>query len=443
MFRLPSRSALRTALLATAAFGAGAVSTSLAGATSRAASPFDLFDQLARVLVVVEKEYVEPVDRAKLLRGALKGMVAELDPHSAYLPASDYAALRQDTEGRFGGIGVEVEFQVDHATVIAPVEGSPAQRAGVRPGDRILRIDGTPLAELSPPEIVRRMRGPTGTRVELLIARAGLDQPLVLRIERQEIVVSSVTSELLDGRVAYIRLKQFQAGTHEELLQHAARLRERSAGMLTGVLLDLRGNPGGLVDEAVAVADEFVGEGIIYSTRHRGRVVDEVHATPYGVLSGGPVVVLVNEMSASAAELVAGALQDAHRATIVGARTFGKGSVQTLIDLPQGDGLRLTTLRYYTPAGHEIQARGIAPDVAVGVTPGGDQSLVALREADLRGHLPAEQPQPPPSSPPDQSTYLGMSQTIPNNPTGGNDLALSIGYQLVTGVLVPKPPRPN
>jgi len=246
--------------------------------------------------------------------------------------------------------------------------------------------------------------------------------------------VSSVVSKLLAGDIGYLRLKQFQSGSHKEILEHLAKLRGRG-GKLNGLILDLRNNPGGLVNEASAIADEFLTGGVIYTTRHRTRVVDTVQASRQGAARRGPLVLLVNEYSASAAELVAGALQDHHRATVVGARTFGKGSVQTIIDLPAGDGLRLTSMRYYTPGGHSIQAQGIEPDVLVVASRVQGRSFGTLRESDLENHLPAEGPQtakPPPEKTP---THLGVARKAPNDPTGGSDVALSIGYQIVRGVL--------
>lgn len=419
-----------------------------AGGLTERHSPYHLLDHLARSLVLIENEYVDPVDRARLIRGALKGMVAELDPHSAYLPREDYSIFQSDTEGRFGGIGVEVDFANDKVTVIAPIEGSPAARAGILPGDEIVAIDHQSVADKQPSDLVRQMRGPPGTQVLVTVERPKQEQLLQFKLEREVITVASVAKKLLKRFVGYFRIKAFQNGTHTELLESLQELRAEAGGPLSGVVLDLRNNPGGLVTEARAVADEFLTGGVIYTTRHRGKIRDEARAARSGSLRRGPVVVLVNEYSASAAELVAGALQDNRRAIVVGMPTFGKGSVQSIIDLPQGAGLRLTTMRYYTPLGQEIQATGIQPDVQVKASFETGTLGDALRESDLANHLPAEQSdgaQPstvqsdaggassPEASP--EATHLGVSRQIPTDPTESNDAALSVGYQIVTGVL--------
>jgi carboxyl-terminal processing protease len=426
-----------------AAFAGGAAATHIARATTQAESPYHLLDQLARVLVLVENDYVEPVDRQRLIEGSIKGMVAELDPHSAYLPPDDYTIFQGDTEGRFGGIGVEVDFQGEDVLVIAPIEGSPAERGGIRSGDRIVAIDGQSVRSKSSDALVRQMRGAPGTKVTLTIRREGRAELLYFTLNREIIAVASISSKLLDGDIGYLRVKTFQTGTHAELLDAITRLHNQ-AGELAGVLLDLRNNPGGLVNEASAVADEFLTGGVIYTTRHRGKIVDEARASQNGSLRRGPLVVLVNEYSASAAELVAGALQDNRRAVVVGATTFGKGSVQTIIDLPGGAGLRLTTMRYYTPSGRAIQAQGIEPDVKVEAAYVADRSFGVVRERDLDHHLPPEGP-PGTSAPADAGaapkgdagtgTHLGVARAIPSNPAGGEDFALSIAYQIVTGVL--------
>ncbi|MEB2311129.1 MAG: S41 family peptidase [Sorangiineae bacterium] len=445
-----SRFSARVMLVALLGFAAGGTATGLARARSSASSPYDLLQQLGQVLALIENDYVEPVDRTRLLQGAVKGMVAELDPHSSYMTPEEYAVFRSDTEGSFAGIGVEVDFRDEGVVVLAPIDGSPAARAGVKSGDRIVAVEGAPVRGKSGEELVRLMRGAPGTFVTITIRRQGSDEPLYFKLEREVIHVSSVTGKLLRGGIAYLRIKQFQTGTHDELMRTVGQLRAHARGELAGVLLDLRNNPGGLVDEASGVADELLSGGIIYTTRHRGKVVDTVRATSGGALARGPVVALVNEYSASAAELVAGALQDQRRATVVGARTFGKGSVQSILELPGGAGMRLTTMRYYTPSGRSIQAQGIAPDLTVAAGVAAEPGFGVVRESDLDNHLPAEGP--PGSAQPDAgapapgdggaaapSTRLGVARELPDDPTGGPDQALSVGYQLLAGVLIGKP----
>lgn len=411
--------------------------------------PFELFQLLARVTVLIENEYVEPADRGRLLDGAIRGMVGALDPHSSYMSPKEFATFQSDTEGQFGGIGVEVDFRGGEVTVIAPIEGSPAARAGIRPGDKIVSIEGRSVVGQNMDELVQRMRGPVGSRVRLSLRREGNDGLMQFSLQRELIDVASVTGRNLVDGIAYIRIKQFQRGTHDELLDAIAQLRDGNRGVIRGVILDLRNNPGGLVSEAVAVADEFLSEGGIYTTRHRGKIVDRIDASRGGALAGEPLVALVNEYSASASELVAGALQDNHRATLVGAPTFGKGSVQSIIALPGGGGMRLTTMRYYTPKGHAIQADGVNPDVQVRAAYVVDKSFGVVRERDLENHLPGEgSPATSASVPPDpdakeeipgvSATHLGVAREVPADPTGGPDFALSIGFQIVRGVLAGK-----
>ncbi|WP_437306285.1 S41 family peptidase [Sorangium sp. So ce388] len=427
---------MRTLGLIAAAFAGGAATSHLAGASTQAQSPYAALEQLARVLVLVENQYVEPAQRNKIIDGAIKGMVAELDPHSAYMNAAEFAQFQEETGGTFGGVGIEVDARDDNITVIAPIEGSPAARAGVRSGDQILAIDGRPVRGERLDKLVKIMRGPPGSRVKLTIRRQGVAEPLTFDLAREQIHVTSVAAKRLDRDVAYVRLKQFQDGTHEEMLRAAARLRAESRAPLAGVILDLRNNPGGLVHEAEAVADEFLSSGTIYSTRQRSHVVDEAKAHDGGAFASLPVVALVNEYSASAAELVAGALQDSGRATVVGATTFGKGSVQTIYELPGGAGVRLTTMRYYTPKGRSIQAQGIRPDVVI---ESAQQQFPAtiLREQDLEGHLPAEGSSLA-GSPKAvlvekraeaAAAARGPEGDVPADPTRGSDFALAVGYQ--------------
>ncbi len=318
--------------------------------------------------------------------------------------------------------------------MIAPIEGSPAARAGILPGDQIIAIEGKAMRGERIDRLVTLMRGPAGTKVTMTVRRQGVADPLTFELVREEIHVQSVTAKRLAGDIAYVRIKQFQEGTHQELVRAAAQLRAESKADLQGVVLDLRNNPGGLVDEAEGVADELLSSGVIYTTRHRGKIIDEAQAHEGGAFATLPVVALVNEYSASSAELVAGALQDSHRAVIVGAPTFGKGSVQTIYELPGGAGMRLTTMRYYTPSGRSIQAEGIKPDVLIQSSKPAPPGEI-VRERDLEGHLPAEGG---PSAGPAQVVVDGKgtapaiaSGNVPSDPIKGDDFSLSVGYQLL------------
>jgi carboxyl-terminal processing protease len=443
-----------------AAFAGGAATSQLAQATTHAGSPYGAFDQLARVLVLVENQYVEPTQRTKLTEGAIKGMVAELDPHSAYLPPEEFAVFQGETAGKFGGVGVEVDLRNDLVTVIAPIEGSPAARAGIKPGDQIVAIDGKPMRGERIDKLVSMMRGPSGSKLTMTVRRPGVADPLSFDLAREEIHVTSVATKLLAGDIGYVRLKQFQEGTHREIVRAAAQLRGevKDPRGLRGLVLDMRNNPGGLVDEAEGVADELLSSGVIYSTRHRGVVVEAPEAHPGGAFADLPVVALVNEYTASSAELLAGALQDQKRATIVGVQTFGKGSVQTIFELPGGAGMRLTTMRYYTPSGRSIQAQGILPDVLLqpAQAPGPDE---ILRERDLEGHLPAELGPPRPAPRVVKGDFFhGLSgcgalcapsvhvpsnpavsiAEVPADPMKGDDFTLAVGYDVLVKSLKPR-----
>src|SRR5688572_29645288 len=388
--------------------------------------PYRLLDQLGQTLEAVEENYFEPVDRAELLEGALRGLVVGLDPHSSYFSPEDLAIFEGDTSGTFGGIGVEVDFRDGQVIVVAPVEGSPADRAGVRPGDVIVSLDGRPLDSDKPDEVVRLMRGQAGTplRLSILVRETGVLRDVTLLRER--ISVKSVVSAELDDGIGYVRIKSFQDGTHRELLQAIGRMR-KAGRPLEGLILDLRNNPGGLVREATAVADEFLSSGVVYSTRHRETVIRTVRAHTGGAYSTGPLVVLVNEFSASAAELLAGALKDQSRAVVVGARSFGKGSVQTLLPLGYGGALKLTTALYYTPRGSTLQARGVTPHVTVNPGYPEASSQLIVRESDLRGHIGREESNASmarAAPPTNDELHLGVARKVPRNPEDGPDLTL-------------------
>jgi carboxyl-terminal processing protease len=442
MFDRPKR-VLRVVFFAICAFVGGACASVLGGAQrgARGDAPYAAVEQLGRVLVEVENEYVDPVDRAKLVDGAIKGMVAELDPHSSYMPPEEFRAFESDTEGQFGGIGIEVEMRNEQLVVLSPIEGSPADRAGIKSGDVIVSVDGRDARSQPLDKLVKHLRGALGAHVKIGIRRPGVADLLSFDLVREVIHVPSVSSKLLADRIAYVRLKQFQERTHDELLDAAAKLRARAGGKLQGVVLDLRGDPGGLVDQAADVADEFLDGGVIYTARHRGRIVDEVSARSGGAFVSEPCVVLVNQYTASASELVAGALQDHKRASVVGEPTFGKGSVQAIVSLPGGAGMRLTVSRYYTPSGHAIQADGVHPDVSVELKK--VDGSVSYREKDLEGHL-APEPRGAPTVPPkgvvvvsndagaaDSEPAASIARNVPDDPEKGSDVVLKVGWEVL------------
>jgi carboxyl-terminal processing protease len=436
-----------------AAFAGGACVTALGGASHAAHgdTPYAAVEQLGRVLVEVENEYVDPVDRARLVDGAIKGMVAELDPHSSYMPPDEFQVFESDTEGQFGGIGIEVETRNDQLVVLAPIEGSPAERAGIRSGDVIVSVDGREAASQPLDKLVKHLRGAPGGHVKIGLRRQGVPELLSFDLVREVIHVPSVSFKMLADHVAYIRVKQFQDRTHDELLDAAAKLRARAGGHIEGVMLDLRSDPGGLVDQAADVADEFLDEGVIYTARHRGRIVDEVNARSGGAFVREPCVVLVNQYTASASELVAGALQDHRRASVVGEPTFGKGSVQAIVSLPGGAGMRLTVSRYYTPSGHAIQADGVHPDVAVELKKA--DGSVSYREKDLEGHLAPETSSLQGGSPKIVVAFAddagastaesgaGSIRNVPDDPEKGNDAVLKVGWEVLRRAIGNRPPR--
>lgn len=374
-----------------ASFGAG-----VARAVPEAASPFKNLGIFARALAHIELSYVEDVNQDKLIYGAIRGMVATLDPHSAFMDPEQYRMLASDTEGRFGGVGLEIGVEDGWLTVLSVFEGGPAAKAGIEPGDRFLSIEGVGARDMRIEDAIRRMRGEPGTRVAVTIRRRGAPKDLPMVLTREVIHVEPVEGRVLPDRVVYLKLEAFQENTTRDLRRvlDKAVAASRSAGGVAGVLLDMRDNAGGLLDEAVLVSDEFLSHGVIVTTRGRGgKLLSTASAHARGTRPDWPMVVLVNGYTASAAEIVAGALRDHHRAVLVGTRTFGKGSVQNIIELPDGSALKLTVARYYTPSGRSIQAEGIRPDVLVqqldphryaeAVLPSGQ-----VTEASLQGHLP-------------------------------------------------------
>ncbi|WP_294945232.1 S41 family peptidase [Sulfurivirga sp.] len=344
------------------------------------------------VFNLVERNYVEPVSEKTLIENAIKGMVSNLDPHSDYLPPKAFKEMQEHTTGEFGGLGMEVGMDKDgFVKVVAPIDDTPAQRAGIRSGDLIIKIDDKPVKGMTLTEAVKLMRGKPGTEVTLTIVRKGENKPLVIKLKRAIIKVKSVKQKLLEPGFGYVRISQFQIRTGSDLIEAIQKLEKKNGGPLKGLVLDLRNNPGGVLTAAVKVSDAFLNDGLIVYTK--GRTADarmKFEARSGDVLDGRPIVVLVNEGTASASEIVSGALQDHHRALIAGRKTFGKGSVQTLMPLSNGAALKITTARYYTPSGRSIQATGIVPDVTIPRLKvekvDGDDAL-EVHEADLKGHL--------------------------------------------------------
>ncbi len=320
-------------------------------------------DLFTKVMVLVEKDYVEEVDGENLVYGAIKGMLGTLDPYSVFLTPDVYKELKVETVGRFGGVGLEITLKDGVLTVVTPMEDTPAARAGIQPGDRIVKINGTTTKGMNLADAVRRMRGLKKSKVVLTLWREGRKKPFDVSMERETIKVKSVKWELLPDRIGILRITSFQEHTSNEI-QEALKEMEKS-GPLRGLVLDLRNNPGGLLEEAVFVSDMFLPSGEIVSTRGRSGTLEVRKATGTGAYTRVPMVILLNEGSASASEIVAAALRDNDRAKIVGQTSFGKGSVQTVIDLGEGTGLKLTVAKYYTPAGISITGKGIAPDFAV------------------------------------------------------------------------------
>lgn len=346
-------------------------------------------DLFTKVLGIVHEDYVEEPNEDEMVYGAIRGMLSTLDPHSVFMPPDVYRELKVDTEGRFGGVGLEVTVKNDVLTVVTAIEGSPAQKAGIRDGDRIMKIDGASAKDLGLSEAVRRMRGSRGTKVHLTLVRHGLREPIDVTLARDIIHIKSVRWEMPEEGFGYIRIASFQEDTAEDLQKALEALEKKNKGPLKGLIIDLRNNPGGLLDEAVDVSDLFLDDGIIVTTASRNHEVDRRVASRSGAEPAYPLLVMVNGGSASAAEIVAGALQDNKRAVILGTKSFGKGSVQTIFELGGGAALKLTVAKYFTPKGRSIQAEGIHPDVVVeSQRPAEPKSKKrSLREKDLKGHL--------------------------------------------------------
>ena len=353
--------------------------------------PLDEIRRYVSVYNAVRQAYVDPVNDDKLMHSAIKGLLLDLDPHSTYFDKDDAQAFDEETSGAYDGIGVEVQQQPDGTVkVIAPIDDTPAAKAGIKSGDVIVAVDGKPLSPADA-EGQGPLRGKPGSQLVLTIAREGVAKPFDVTLQRQTIRVASVRGRMLEPGYGYVRVAAFQADTAADFERILDGQQAQAGGKLRGLVLDLRSNPGGLLTSAVQIADDLLDSGRIVSTRGRIAISDaQFSATPGDRMHGAPVVALVDAGSASAAEVLAGALADNHRARIVGSRTFGKGSVQTLLPLDNGDSVKLTTARYYTPSGKSIQARGITPDVVLHPDKGVD-AQADYAEALLPGHLHGEE----------------------------------------------------
>jgi len=400
--------------------------------------PIDELRTFTEVFSRIKADYVEPVDDKKLLRDAIQGMLAGLDPHSSFLDPEGFKELRVGTEGEFGGLGIEVTMEDGFVKVVSPIEDTPAARAGLKTGDLIIRLDSKAVKGMALNDAVKLMRGKPGSDILLTVVREGQPKPLTFTLTRAVIKVQSVKHRMLENGIGYVRITQFQANTGDGLKDALAKLKLQNKNNLTGLVLDLRNNPGGVLNAAVAVSDAFLTSGLIVYTE--GRVADselKFSATPADLINGAPMVVLVNGGSASASEIVAGALQDHKRAVIMGTKTFGKGSVQTILPMSGGSALKITTARYYTPNGRSIQATGILPDVVTEEAKVTKRDKTAgeetLKEADLPGHIEGKNEVKPGAKKDAPSVKLE---------TAGEDYQLQEALNLLKGISIFRVQKP-
>ncbi len=436
---------MRPALVATCALSMGVAIHQLASAAPEASSPYRNLEIFARALAHIENAHVERPDQSRLLYGAIRGMVRELDPHSAFLDPDELRVLTSDTQGRYGGIGIEIDVRDGWLTVVTVFPDQPAARAGLQPGDRFLTIEGVPARDMALSEAMRRMRGEPGSEVHVLLRRTSTPDAVAATLRREVIRIESVEARVLPDRAMHLRLRAFNETTVGETRRALDRAAQdlRSRNGISGLVLDLRDNPGGLLEAAIEIVDEFLDEGVIVSTRGRdGALLRDARAHD-GSRGHWPIVVLVNGYSASAAEIVAGALQDHRRAVIVGTRTFGKASVQNLIELPDGSALKLTTARYYTPSGRSIQAQGIQPDVMIDQL---DAALVQqarlnrddISESTLDRHLSGQDPA---RRPPDERNLPRIHvEGDGNGDRFRDDYQLAMAHQVLRALIAAQSP---
>jgi len=374
--------------------GASLTGSVLANKTDQASGlPLDQLRNFSDIFSRIKSDYVEDVDDKTLLEHAIRGMLSGLDPHSSYLNPDEYKELRIGTSGQFGGLGIQVGMEDGFVKVISPIDDTPAFHAGLEAGDLIIRLDEQSVKGLTLNDAVKIMRGAPGTDIKLTVVREGKDKPLTFVLTRDIINVKSVKSRLLDPGFGYVRITNFQSKTARDLLSAINGLKKENEADLKGLVIDLRNNPGGVLNAAADVSDMFINEGKLVYTE--GRIDNshfEFNAKPGDVMDGAPIVVLINGGSASASEIVAGALQDHHRAVVMGSKSFGKGSVQTIQELRSGGAVKITTARYFTPSGRSIQGEGITPDIVldklkVSKLDDEEEAMARIKEADLSGHL--------------------------------------------------------
>ncbi len=405
--------------------------------------PYEELRTFTEIFGRIKRDYVEPVSDKKLLEDAIRGMLSGLDPHSAYLIADEYQELKEGTTGQFGGLGIEVTMENGFVKVVSPIDDTPAQKAGIKAGDLIVRLDDKPVKGMSLGDAVKMMRGEPGSKILLTVVREGEETPLKFTIARDIIKVKSVKSRLLDKNYGYLRISSFQSSTGENLKEALASLKKENKGDLKGLVLDLRNNPGGVLNAAVEVSDAFLRSGLIVYTE--GRIENSemrFNASPDDLINDAPLVVIINSGSASASEIVAGALQDQKRAIIMGEKSFGKGSVQTILPTSNGAAVKLTTARYYTPSGRSIQAEGIEPDIPlahVKLESLDKQEFAPVKEADLSGHLQnGNQNKKPAVVDGEELDSNKDSQTKEKDDWQTKDYALSEALNLLKGISIMK-----
>ena len=435
-------SVLAFAVLISAALWFGGRTVARVSAVAK--DTYESVEAFTNVLSLVQKTYVDQVSTKQLINGAITGMLTALDPHSAYLPPDVYNELQVDTRGSFGGLGIEITMRDNVLTVVSPIEDTPAYRAGIKPGDQIIKIEDEFTKDMPLIDAVKKMRGPEGSTIRISVRREDVPKIIDLTLTREVIKIQSVKSRLVEPNYGYLRITQFQERTDTDLQKAMTRMEEENKGPLSGLVLDLRNNPGGLLNQAVRVTDRFIDSGLIVYTD--GRLDNQKHkyfAHKANTFTNLPMIVLVNGGSASASEIVAGALQDHRRALVLGMQTFGKGSVQTILPLDDNQAIRLTTARYYTPNGRSIQATGITPDIILDnkiVKEGdkADEKEFSVREENLRGHFEQKEEQDDDNEVPD--SVIGGELDLAKDPQLNRALELLKSWNVFKTVVAQQAP---